>query len=90
MPSNFKNLVHARMAKTGETWQTAARAVRDRAQTPAASQESVDEAGNTSVYGRCFGEDRCPLAGWDGKGQRPECRCLGVDTSEPLLDGDDY
>ena len=28
MPSNFKNLVRARMAKTGESWQSAARNVR--------------------------------------------------------------
>ncbi len=90
MPSNFNKLVRARMAKTGESWQTVARAVRATAQTPAGSGEFVDEPGNAIAYERCFGESRCPLAGWDGNGPRPECDCLGVDTSLPLLDGDDY
>ncbi len=87
MPTNYKSQVRERMEKTGESWQTAARAVRERVPTPAANL--ADKSRESSHYARCFGEDRCPLAGWDGKGTRPECDCLGVDTSELLLDGDD-
>ncbi len=88
MPSKYKNLVRDRVAKTGESWETASRAVRECVQTPV--ENLADKSKESSLYARCFGEDRCPLPGWDGKGPPPECDCLGVDTSEPLLDGDDY
>jgi hypothetical protein len=89
MPTNYKSQVRERMEKTGESWQTAARAVRERVPTPPDVANLADKSRESSLYARCFGEHRCPLAGWDGKGPRPECDCLGVDTSLPLLDGDD-
>jgi hypothetical protein len=42
MPSNFKRMVRERMAETGESWQTAARKVRARAE-PVIQQTSDDE-----------------------------------------------
>jgi len=83
MPSNYKNLVRARMAKTGESWQTAVRAVREKA---AGETRPPTESGDEE----CLGESRCPLASWNGQGPRPNCGCLGIDMSLPLLDGDDY
>lgn len=89
MPSKYKNLVRDRVAKTGESWETASRAVRERIQPPPVVENLADKSRDSSLYAYCFGEARCPLAGWDGKGPPPECDCLGVDTSELLLDGDD-
>lgn len=36
-------------------------------------------------------EDDCPLRGWNHESGTPEprCECLGLDHSQPLLDGDD-
>ena len=47
MPSNFKTMVRERMAKTGETWQTAARQVRaEESRRPSSSPKSQMESGN--------------------------------------------
>lgn len=89
MPSKFKKLVRERRKKTGESRQTAARAIRERVAIPPDVANLADKSRESSRYARCFGEYRCPLASWDGKGPPPECDCLGVDTSELLLDGDD-
>jgi hypothetical protein len=36
-------------------------------------------------------EPDCPLSDWDRKAlPEPSCECLGIDYSQPLLDGDDY
>jgi hypothetical protein len=41
---------------------------------------------------RAWHELNCPLSYWDPDSSepRPECECLGIDLSLPLLDGDDH
>jgi hypothetical protein len=45
MPTNLKKLVHVRMDKTGESWQTALRSIRDQSPTGAAKPAPEDQDG---------------------------------------------
>lgn len=63
MPSKFKNLIHACMAKTGKSWQTAERAVRENAAPVAGTpiETSVETAPPTVGDPACLEEEHCPL-----------------------------
>ena len=85
--SNFKKMVEERMAKTGESWSTAAAHVPaqvapEKAATPAAAPGPYEKSA------RAYHELDCPLND-EPEGPGVECECVGIDFSLPLLDGDD-
>ncbi len=47
---------------------------------------------NATAQDRAWHELNCPLSDWDpdSSDPEPECACLGIDYSLPLLDGDDH
>lgn len=77
MPSNFKKLVHARMAKTGEGYQTAARRVRASASLSGPASELPSQSSPD-------GSVLSPLAEVDAKG---DVVCIDSPTAKQSMKG---